>query len=86
MPMQPGDVYQTYADVEDLFTTTNYKPSMTVEKGVENFVAWYREFYQNNRLYFPSDKIDTINTFRVYLIPHSVNSRLIKTSLPLLDY
>jgi len=46
MPMQPGDVYQTYADVDDLFETTKYKPSMRVEKGVEQFVQWYRDFYQ----------------------------------------
>lgn len=45
MPMQPGDVYQTYADVEDLFTATGYKPSMSVEQGVDNFVQWYRKFY-----------------------------------------
>jgi UDP-glucuronate 4-epimerase len=46
MPMQPGDVYQTYADVEDLFSVTKYKPVMTVNKGVENFVDWYRNFYK----------------------------------------
>tara|TARA_R110001583_G_scaffold7158_4_gene35632 strand:+ start:22637 stop:23650 length:1014 start_codon:yes stop_codon:yes gene_type:complete len=46
MPMQPGDVYQTYADVDDLFKVTNYKPSMSVEKGVEEFVCWYKKFYQ----------------------------------------
>jgi UDP-glucuronate 4-epimerase len=45
MPMQPGDVYQTYADVEDLFTATRYKPSISVEQGVDNFVQWYRKFY-----------------------------------------
>jgi UDP-glucuronate 4-epimerase len=46
MPMQPGDVYQTYADVDDLFSVTKYKPSMSVEKGVEQFVQWYKDFYQ----------------------------------------
>jgi UDP-glucuronate 4-epimerase len=35
MPMQPGDIYQTYADIDDLFTVTQYKPSMSVVKGVE---------------------------------------------------
>jgi len=45
LPMQPGDVYQTYADVDDLFSVTNYKPSMSVTKGVEEFVNWYRGFY-----------------------------------------
>lgn len=48
LPMQPGDVYQTYADVEDLFKTTKYKPSMTVDKGVDQFVSWYRKFYNMN--------------------------------------
>lgn len=46
MPMQPGDVYQTYADVEDLFAATGYKPQMSVAQGVQNFVDWYRDFYQ----------------------------------------
>lgn len=46
MPMQPGDVYQTYADVDDLFNATEYKPAMSVEQGVDNFVNWYRDFYQ----------------------------------------
>jgi UDP-glucuronate 4-epimerase len=46
MPMQPGDVYQTYADVDELFSATGYKPAMSVSKGVDNFVNWYRDFYQ----------------------------------------
>lgn len=46
MPMQPGDVYQTYAEVEDLFEATGHKPAMSVPQGVENFVQWYREFYK----------------------------------------
>lgn len=43
--MQPGDVYQTYADTEDLFTATAYKPKVTVEEGVAEFISWYRKFY-----------------------------------------
>ncbi|MGO1191261.1 NAD-dependent epimerase [Vibrio casei] len=46
MPMQPGDVYATYADTQDLFDVTGYKPSMSVKQGVENFVEWYKEFYK----------------------------------------
>lgn len=46
MPMQPGDVYQTYADVDDLFNATEYKPAMSVGQGVDNFVNWYRDFYK----------------------------------------
>ncbi len=45
MPMQPGDVYQTYADTEDFFQATGYKPKVGVEEGVKAFVAWYRDFY-----------------------------------------
>ncbi len=44
-PMQPGDVYQTYADVEDLFTATGYKPQVSVKQGVAEFISWYRQFY-----------------------------------------
>ncbi|WP_417879621.1 NAD-dependent epimerase [Vibrio sp.] len=47
MPMQPGDVYATYADTQDLFNVTGYKPSMSVKQGVANFVEWYKEFYKN---------------------------------------
>lgn len=43
--MQPGDVYQTYADTQDLFAVTGYTPKMTVKEGVAEFVQWYREFY-----------------------------------------
>ena len=46
MPMQAGDVYQTYAEVGDLFEETSYRPSMGVEQGVDNFVKWYKEFYK----------------------------------------
>ena len=46
MPMQPGDVYQTYADTEDFFQATGYKPKVGVEEGVKAFVAWYRNFYK----------------------------------------
>ncbi|WPK52556.1 NAD-dependent epimerase [Vibrio fluvialis] len=45
LPMQPGDVYVTYADTQDLFNSTQYKPQMGVEQGVANFVKWYKEFY-----------------------------------------
>ncbi|WP_217532897.1 NAD-dependent epimerase [Vibrio metschnikovii] len=44
--MQPGDVYQTYADTTDLFAATGYRPRVGVQEGVAKFVAWYREFYR----------------------------------------
>jgi UDP-glucuronate 4-epimerase len=45
LPLQPGDVPATYADVEDLIRDVGYKPSTSVEEGVKNFVDWYGEFY-----------------------------------------
>ncbi|AWK80758.1 NAD-dependent epimerase [Photobacterium damselae] len=46
MDMQPGDVYMTYADTEDLFNATGYKPEVKVKEGVKAFVDWYRAYYQ----------------------------------------
>jgi len=45
LPMQPGDVRNTYADVSDLDEIIGYRPSTTIESGVERFVAWYRDYY-----------------------------------------
>lgn len=45
LPMQPGDVYQTWADTEDLFKVTGYQPKMDIDEGVARFVEWYRRFY-----------------------------------------
>ncbi|HDO29699.1 MAG TPA: NAD-dependent epimerase/dehydratase family protein, partial [Desulfobacteraceae bacterium] len=45
LPMQAGDVSATYADVEDLVREINFKPNTSIEDGVRNFVAWYREYY-----------------------------------------
>ena len=43
-PMQPGDVYQTYADVQDLVKDFDYKPSTSIEEGLEWFADWYRKW------------------------------------------
>jgi UDP-glucuronate 4-epimerase len=45
LPLQPGDVPDTEADVRDLFDLVGYSPKVTVETGVANFVAWYRDYY-----------------------------------------
>ena len=45
LPMQPGDVPATYADVDDLMRDVGFKPATPIEEGVRRFVAWYREFY-----------------------------------------
>jgi UDP-glucuronate 4-epimerase len=46
MPLQAGDVPDTYADVSDLVTDVDYKPDTSVEDGIANFVKWYRDYYQ----------------------------------------
>lgn len=45
LPIQPGDVPDTYADVSDLIADVGYKPGVSVEKGVSSFVDWYRTYY-----------------------------------------
>jgi UDP-glucuronate 4-epimerase len=45
LPLQQGDVPDTYADAEDLVTDVGYKPGTPVEEGVRRFVEWYLEFY-----------------------------------------
>ena len=46
LPLQPGDVPDTYADVTDLSEEFGYKPNTSVREGVEKFVLWYRKFYK----------------------------------------
>ena len=46
LPLQPGDVPDTYANVDDLVADMGYKPATSVEDGVANFVSWYREYYK----------------------------------------
>ena len=46
LPMQPGDVPSTWADVTDLAEQLKYKPNTPVQQGIKNFIAWYKEFYQ----------------------------------------
>ena len=45
LPMQPGDVPDTYADTQDLVADVGYRPSTPVEEGVRKFVDWYLDFY-----------------------------------------
>jgi UDP-glucuronate 4-epimerase len=46
MPIQPGDVPTTYADIDDLVRDVGFKPDTSIEIGVEKFVNWYRSYYQ----------------------------------------
>ena len=45
LPLQPGDVIDTYADVTDLVKDFKYKPSVTIDHGVAKFVEWYKKYY-----------------------------------------
>ena len=45
LPMQPGDVYQTYADVTPLIEKFGFKPSTSIEEGLGKFVDWYKKYY-----------------------------------------
>jgi UDP-glucuronate 4-epimerase len=46
VPLQPGDVEETYADVEALHAATGFQPSTPLEVGIERFVIWYRDYYK----------------------------------------
>ncbi len=46
LPIQPGDVPATYADIEDLSRDVGFKPGTPIEVGIPRFVQWYREFYK----------------------------------------
>ena len=46
LPLQPGDVPATYANVDDLMNDVGFKPAMPIEDGIANFVAWYRDYYK----------------------------------------
>ena len=43
--MQPGDVPDTYADVETLVSATGYRPETQLKEGIHKFVSWYKEYY-----------------------------------------
>lgn len=45
LPMQPGDVPVTFADVNDLIKDTGFKPSTSIEEGIDHFVNWYKRYY-----------------------------------------
>ncbi len=49
LPMQPGDVYQTYADVTELQKDFDFKPSTSIEDGLNRFAKWYFEYYGENK-------------------------------------
>jgi UDP-glucuronate 4-epimerase len=46
LPIQPGDVPATYADVDDLIRDVGFKPSTSIEEGIARFVEWYKEYFR----------------------------------------
>jgi UDP-glucuronate 4-epimerase len=48
LPMQPGDVQATYADVDDLMRDVGFRPATPIEQGIARFIAWYREWSGNS--------------------------------------
>jgi UDP-glucuronate 4-epimerase len=46
LPMQPGDVPRTFADIDDLMKDVSFKPATSVEDGIRRFIEWYREYYK----------------------------------------
>ena len=49
MPMQPGDVPKTWADVEDFFSYTDFKPKVGVDEGIKEFVNWYYDYFEKEQ-------------------------------------
>jgi len=46
MPLQPGDVPDTFADIESLSNLTGFKPSTSIQEGISQFVTWYKQYYK----------------------------------------
>lgn len=46
LPMQPGDVAETFADIDDLVRDVGFRPQTSIEDGIREFVVWYREYYK----------------------------------------
>ncbi len=48
LPLQPGDVPATYADVDDLIEVVGFKPETSISKGIDKFIEWYLDYYNNH--------------------------------------
>jgi UDP-glucuronate 4-epimerase len=44
LPLQPGDVLETYADIEELVNDINFKPITPIEEGISKFVSWFKQY------------------------------------------
>ena len=50
LPMQPGDVRCTYAQIDDLYQAVGFRPSISIEEGLQRFVEWYRSYYPTSEV------------------------------------
>jgi UDP-glucuronate 4-epimerase len=50
VPLQPGDVPETCADIDDLKRDVGFRPATSIDEGVRRFAAWYREFHGERRV------------------------------------
>ncbi len=48
LPMQPGDIYQTYSEIDELYNVCGFKPKVSYQQGVASFIKWYKNFYIND--------------------------------------
>ncbi|MFQ5470457.1 MAG: capsular biosynthesis protein CpsI, partial [Gammaproteobacteria bacterium] len=46
LPLQPGDVPSTYANVDDLMNDVGFKPATSIQGGISRFIEWYKDFYK----------------------------------------
>ena len=56
LPMQPGDVYQTFADVDDLFKDFGFRPDTPIEEGLSRFAKWYKAYYMDKEYDLSEDR------------------------------
>jgi UDP-glucuronate 4-epimerase len=61
LPMQPGDVIATYADVDDLTKAVGFKPATPIEDGIKKFVDWYKGYYRSSKLSNKTNQTDQRN-------------------------
>lgn len=60
LPMQPGDVLSTYADVDELIKDVDFQPTTPIQEGIAKFVRWYKEYYPSNSNSVPVSLSDSI--------------------------
>lgn len=57
MDLQMGDVPKTWANVDDFFTYTNFKPQVSIEQGIGHFIEWYKDYFINKEMLIPDHSV-----------------------------